>query len=79
MKLNNGDYLRLSEVSKRVSMSVRTLKKYKHEIGYFQPVRNGPIYMRLSDFEKWMTRSRRIVQEDPIVREILEDLSTAVV
>ncbi len=69
------DYLKLSEVARRSSLSVRTIKKHLHEIPHARPT--GRAYLiKWSDFETWLQRSRRDALADPYVRGIIEKMSS---
>lgn len=72
------DYLKLAEVSRRSSMSVRTIKKHIREIKHYRPTPRSPILVKWEDFEAWMDRGRKDAQEDPDVHAILERISGAV-
>ena len=71
------EYMKLSEISRRSSMSVRTIKKHLNEIRHYRSTPRSPILIKWCDFEAWMDRRRRDAQEDPDVRAILEKLSQA--
>jgi hypothetical protein len=69
------EYLKLSEISRRSSISVRTLKKHLHEIAHYRSTPASPILIRWSDFQNWMDKRRRDAQDDPDVQAILEKIS----
>ncbi len=69
------EYLKLTEISRRSSLSVRTIKKHLNEIPHCQPTRSYLI--KWSDFEAWLQRSRRDALSDPYVRRIVERMAEA--
>lgn len=76
MKGEQSEYLKLSEIARRSSLSVRTIKKHLHEIPHCQPT--GRSYLiKWSDFEAWLQRSRRDALSDPYVRTIIERMAEA--
>lgn len=76
--MNKPDYMKLSEISIRVSMSARTIKKHLSEIPHYRATRTSPILIKWPDFEAWMERRRIDAREDPDVSAILEKISQAV-
>ena len=73
-----AEYMKLSEISIRASMSPKTIKKHMKEITHYRATPQSPILIRWKDFEAWMDRRRRDAQEDPDVNVILHRISEAV-
>lgn len=70
------EYLKLSEVSRRTSISRRTLKAHRDAIGYVQPTPRL-ILFRWSNVVTWLERSRADAARDPYVAAIVNRLAEA--
>jgi hypothetical protein len=76
--MSEVEYMKLSEISRKASISVRTLKKHLNEFTHYRSTPRSPILVRWTDFQAWMDKRRQDAQEDPDVQEILERISQAV-
>ena len=70
-----SEYMKLSEIAVRSSMSTKTLKKHLDEITHYRATPGSPILIRWKDFEAWMDRRRHDSQEDPDVKTILTKIA----
>lgn len=73
--MNDVEYMKLSEISRRSSISVRTIKKHINEITHYRSTPRSPILVRWCDFQAWMDKRRQDAHEDPDVQAILEKIS----
>ena len=76
--MNDVEYMKLSEISRKSSISVRTIKKHLSEITHYRSTPRSPILVRWSGFQGWMDKRRQDAREDPDVQAILERISQAV-
>ena len=66
-------YLKLTEIARRSSLSVKTIKKHLAEIPHCRPAKD--YLVKWSDFEAWLQKSRRDALADPYVVGILEKMA----
>jgi len=72
-----SEYLSLKDIAARASMSERTIRKHLSAIPHRRLSRRGKIWIRWSDFERWLDGVRAGVRQDADVMEVLRDLARA--
>ena len=71
------EYMSLRDIAARASMSERTIRKHLRHIPHRRLSTRGKIWIRWSDFERWLDGVRAGVRQDEGVMDILRDLARA--
>ena len=72
-----SEYLTLRDIAARASMSERTIRKHLRHIPHRRLSRRGKVWIKWSDFERWLDSVRAGVRQDEDVMEVLRDLARA--
>jgi len=72
-----SEYLPLRDIAARASMSERTIRKHLDAIPHRRLSTHGKVWIKWSDFERWLDGVRAGVQKDEDVMEVLRDLARA--
>jgi hypothetical protein len=69
------EYMKLSEISRKTSISPRAIKKHLGEIPHYRMTPRSPILVKWRDFQEWMDKRLYDARQDPDVRAILEKIA----
>ena len=73
--MNDVEYMRLTEISRKASISPRAIKKHLNEIPHYRMTPRSPILVKWGDFQAWMDQRLYDARQDPDVRAILEKIA----
>jgi predicted DNA-binding transcriptional regulator AlpA len=75
----NDEYIPVSEVARRTSMSAKTIRNFirNDALPHYRNGRNGKILIRWTDYVAWMERRRIELKQDDCLLSILRDMNGA--